>query len=31
MQECEALMKEFPENEEVHSILKEAKVQLSKR
>nr|GMC57170.1 inactive TPR repeat-containing thioredoxin TTL3-like [Ipomoea batatas] len=31
MQECEYLMKECPENEEVYSILKEAKVQLSKR
>ncbi|XP_031109169.1 inactive TPR repeat-containing thioredoxin TTL3-like [Ipomoea triloba] len=30
MQECESLMKECPENEEVYSILKEAKEQLSK-
>ncbi|CAH9131406.1 unnamed protein product [Cuscuta epithymum] len=31
IQDCEALVKEFPENEEVCSMLKEAKVQLGKR
>ncbi|XP_019185277.1 PREDICTED: inactive TPR repeat-containing thioredoxin TTL3-like [Ipomoea nil] len=31
IQECESLMKECPENEEVYSILDEVKIQLSKR